>query len=176
MPKLLPQVRERLVQAARDALARGGYGGLSVRELAGSCQIAVGTFYHYFPTKNDLVAAVMLEDWVRMLAAMDGVLARAGSFAEGMGGFYDALACFVAQYSPSWTQFSQKGDAIGVIQTHHRQLRGQLAQRVGALAQASGAQALAPLIDLLAETLLTSVIQPDIDKDQFLSLLRALQK
>lgn len=175
MPKLLPQVRERLIEAARDTLKREGYGGMSVRELATACGIAVGTFYHYFSTKNDLVAAVMLEDWLHVLSLMDEALQAARSLTEGMARFFDALAVFVETYAPSWAQYSQKSDAISVIHAYHHQLRAQLSTRVGALLDATRHNVLVPLKDLLAETLLTSVIQPDIGRDAFLALLRALQ-
>ena len=37
----------------------------SMRQIASKANIAVGTIYHYFPGKVDLIAAILLEDWKR---------------------------------------------------------------------------------------------------------------
>ena len=41
-----------------------------MREAARRCGVAVGTLYNYFPSKDALAAAVMLEDWHEDLDAM----------------------------------------------------------------------------------------------------------
>ncbi len=37
--------------------------GVSMRGIARECGIAVGSIYNYFPTKNDLMIAVVVEMW-----------------------------------------------------------------------------------------------------------------
>ena len=63
MPKLIANLRENIPAEARRLLSERGYSGLSLRELADRCGVAVGTLYNYYPSKAALIARLMLEDW-----------------------------------------------------------------------------------------------------------------
>jgi AcrR family transcriptional regulator len=60
--------RDRIVAAARDAIAAGGI-DVAIDEVARRAGVGVGTIYRRFPTKDDLVDAV-LEDAVDELVAL----------------------------------------------------------------------------------------------------------
>jgi AcrR family transcriptional regulator len=51
-------VRERIVQAARDQVAEGGYASASVQAVARRAHVATGSVYRHFPSKADLFAEV----------------------------------------------------------------------------------------------------------------------
>src|SRR5689334_2645233 len=51
-------VRERIVQAARDQVAEGGYASASVQAVARRAHVATGSVYRHFPSKTDLFAEV----------------------------------------------------------------------------------------------------------------------
>src|SRR2546425_316929 len=50
--------RERIVAAALDQVAEGGYASASVQAVAGRAGLAVGTLYRHFPSKAELFAEV----------------------------------------------------------------------------------------------------------------------
>ena len=50
--------RERVVGAARELIARGGYREAQVAAVAARAGVATGTVYRYFPSKADLFAEV----------------------------------------------------------------------------------------------------------------------
>jgi AcrR family transcriptional regulator len=50
--------RERIVAAALDQLADGGYASASVQQIASRAGIATGTVYRHFPSKSELFAEV----------------------------------------------------------------------------------------------------------------------
>lgn len=52
------QVRERIVAAAMDQLASGGYASASIQAVAKRAEIATGSVYRHFPSKSDLFAEV----------------------------------------------------------------------------------------------------------------------
>jgi AcrR family transcriptional regulator len=52
------QVRERILTAAIDQLADGGYASATVQTVAARAQVATGTVYRHFPSKSDLFAEV----------------------------------------------------------------------------------------------------------------------
>jgi AcrR family transcriptional regulator len=51
-------VRERIVAAALDQLAEGGYASSSVQAIARRAGVATGSVYRHFPSKGDLFAEV----------------------------------------------------------------------------------------------------------------------
>ncbi|RVX48014.1 TetR family transcriptional regulator [Nonomuraea polychroma] len=63
--------RERLISAGYRAMVRSGLEGARTRDIAAEAGITVATLHYYFPTKNDLVRAV-LEHTIReqMLAPL----------------------------------------------------------------------------------------------------------
>jgi AcrR family transcriptional regulator len=46
-------------RVAIDVFARQGYHGASLRQIAKACEITLGTLYHYYPSKQDLLAELM---------------------------------------------------------------------------------------------------------------------
>ena len=55
--------REEILRAAGEMVKVGKGDGVSMRGIAWECGIAVGSIYNYFPTKNDLMIAVVVEMW-----------------------------------------------------------------------------------------------------------------
>ncbi|MBA2281840.1 MAG: TetR/AcrR family transcriptional regulator [Actinomycetota bacterium] len=53
--------RSRILEAALVLMSEHGAAGTSMRMLAGECGLNVATLYHYFPSKADLLRAVLAE-------------------------------------------------------------------------------------------------------------------
>jgi TetR/AcrR family transcriptional regulator, cholesterol catabolism regulator len=53
--------RERVVRAALELGAEGGYEAVQMRDVARRAEVALGTIYRYFPSKDALLLAVMVE-------------------------------------------------------------------------------------------------------------------
>ncbi|MBA3303475.1 MAG: TetR/AcrR family transcriptional regulator, partial [Acidimicrobiia bacterium] len=58
--------RQRVIRAALDLAASGGYDAVQMRDVASSASVALGTVYRYFSSKDHLLAATLVE-WVRDL-------------------------------------------------------------------------------------------------------------
>jgi TetR/AcrR family transcriptional regulator, cholesterol catabolism regulator len=58
--------RERVVRAALELGAAGGYDAVQMRDVATTAGVALGTIYRYFASKDHLLAAAMVE-WVHDL-------------------------------------------------------------------------------------------------------------
>jgi AcrR family transcriptional regulator len=52
--------RERVVRAALELGAEGGYEAVQMRDVATRAAVALGTIYRYFPSKDSLLLAVMV--------------------------------------------------------------------------------------------------------------------
>jgi AcrR family transcriptional regulator len=81
------QTRERIVAAALELVARGGYVAAQVAAVAERAGVAVGTVYRYFPSKSDLFAEVFRVASQREVDAM-----RAGAAATEGGSAVDRIA------------------------------------------------------------------------------------
>src|ERR1051326_861573 len=51
--------RRRLLKSAEDALGRNGYIGASVAKITSRAGVAVGTFYLYFRSKEDVLCTLL---------------------------------------------------------------------------------------------------------------------
>src|SRR5690606_11929933 len=56
------QRRRRIVQAAAALASRGGVEAMQMRTVAERAGVALGTLYRYFPSKMDLIVAVVSEE------------------------------------------------------------------------------------------------------------------
>ena len=79
MPKVIPNLRERLISGAKKVVNERGYSNLTVRQVANDCKIGVGTIYNYFISKENLVVAFMLEDWNKTLRNIEDRIAEDSS-------------------------------------------------------------------------------------------------
>ncbi|MCO5991839.1 TetR family transcriptional regulator [Actinoallomurus rhizosphaericola] len=66
------QRRRRIVQAAAALASRGGVEAMQMRTVAERAGVALGTLYRYFPSKMDLVVAVVSEE----MDTLEGSLER----------------------------------------------------------------------------------------------------
>jgi len=69
--------REAILAAACDALAENGIAAVQIIPVAARAGIAAGTVYRYFPSKADLLAAVVATISEQEIAAVDRAAARA---------------------------------------------------------------------------------------------------
>ena len=59
--------RQRVIRAAFDLAAKGVYDAVQMRDVASTADVALGTIYRYFSSKDHLLAEVQVE-WVRDLS------------------------------------------------------------------------------------------------------------
>lgn len=55
--------RTRVLDAALALAAEGGYDAVQMRDVASRAQVALGTIYRYFTSKDHLLAECQLESW-----------------------------------------------------------------------------------------------------------------
>lgn len=53
--------RERMLGTTLELAAEGGWDAVQMREVAARADVAIGTLYRYFPSKENLLVSVMLE-------------------------------------------------------------------------------------------------------------------
>src|SRR4051794_26308911 len=72
------EVRERIVGAALELVAEGGFAAASVAAVARGAGVATGTVYRHFPSKADLFAEVFRRGSQPEVDAVAAAVARPG--------------------------------------------------------------------------------------------------
>lgn len=67
--------RARILAAAAGVFARDGYHGCRIRDVAQEAGVAYGLVYHYFGSKEALLARVYDENWKAFADAVQGIAA-----------------------------------------------------------------------------------------------------
>ncbi len=90
--------RDQLLAAAKDIAFQQGLAQISIRAVAAQCGVAVGSIYNYFPTKADLIAAV-IEDFWRQAAHREHCAPLLGEpFPDYVGRLYGELSANLAEF------------------------------------------------------------------------------
>jgi AcrR family transcriptional regulator len=55
------QTKEKLLSASLQLIKDKGYPNTTVRDICAAANVSIGTFYSYFPTKNDLFFSIYLD-------------------------------------------------------------------------------------------------------------------
>ena len=126
MPKLLENVRQDLLEEARKQINEIGYEKITMRNIASGCGIAVGTIYHYFSSKDMLIASLMLEDWLIIMDQMRSDCAGAENVLQAAKIIYEGIRSYTNSFLPIFTDRSASKAAGQVYHQRHLMLRDQL--------------------------------------------------
>lgn len=80
-------------RVATEVFARHGYHGASLRQIAKASEITLGTLYHYYPSKQDLLAELMSDALQPLIAS--GQEARRQFGGDPGGQLFEAVRRFV---------------------------------------------------------------------------------
>lgn len=84
------QNRAAILDAARNVFAELGYDAAGVRDIVRRTELASGTFYNYFPSKESVFRAVLDESAQEIRRRLRAVRARASTVQEFVGDAYRA--------------------------------------------------------------------------------------
>jgi TetR/AcrR family transcriptional repressor of uid operon len=76
--------REQILVGARMCVLRKGFHAATTAEISAMAKVSVANLYQYFPTKDDLVRALIDADLTSDLELLR-IIEAAGSFREGLG-------------------------------------------------------------------------------------------
>jgi AcrR family transcriptional regulator len=84
------QTKQKLIEAAMELFAFQGYGNTGLAQTARKAGVLPGSLYHFFPTKEDLLAAT-LQERLRLLApeVLDPIWSRIDDPIERVFGLLD---------------------------------------------------------------------------------------
>jgi AcrR family transcriptional regulator len=83
--------RQKILTTARHLFAEKGYDGCNVSDIAKTAGMSQGNIYWYFPSKQDVYAAVLAEGFQALGAVMAEAATGPGSAAEKLEAFLDSF-------------------------------------------------------------------------------------
>ena len=153
MPKIIENAREQILTEAKKQIAERGYAATTVRSVANSCGIAVGTVYNYFSSKDMLIASFVAEDWIKCVDEISACPT------EPPKAFLRRIYDLLRDFSEKNASLFGDPDAAKVFHTvsssRHKQLRGQLAGLILPVCAAPTEEERSFLSQFIAESVLT---------------------
>ena len=149
MPKIIENLESKLIEEAKKQIEESGYSAMTIRSVAKACGVGVGTVYNYFPSKEELVATHLLEDWNQCIVALQTVSTYSDSPRPVGQCIYDQLICFARRHAAIFRDEAAAASFSGSFSRYHSMLRAQLAQPLRKFCQNDFAA------EFVAEALLT---------------------
>ena len=127
MPKIIGNLEAKLIAEAKKQIEESGYSTMTIRSVANSCGVGVGTVYNYFSSKDELVAAFMLEDWKKCVSAIDAVSGASEIPSPVIRCIFDQLHSYNNAYKTVFQDAAAFAGFAGAFSKYHKVLRAQLA-------------------------------------------------
>lgn len=158
------QARQDILNAARQLIDARGYPAATMRDIATTANISYQTLYNYFPTKAQILQAILIGNVERLgasigniieryehnlLATLDAVnRARMGAFAAGDRSLWKIVSIEIFQHSPAADNIYHAVDEAA-----HRLLQALLeaAQQAGELDETVSSALLADTLFALSQ-------------------------
>ena len=105
MPKAIDDLHRTILREARPILLEHGYEQLTIRNVARICDVAVGTVYRYFDSKDALVSEIMHGDWDPALERMRSYVESVSNPIDGLRMVTTCIRDFISLYATTWIQY-----------------------------------------------------------------------
>ncbi len=138
MPKIIEDLKQKLLFETRRQIDENGYGSLTVRSVAKAAGVGVGTVYNYFASKDMLIAHLVLADWQIMLDSLRKNN-EGKNLKESLRCIYDCLVEFTKKYHALFSDSDAKKAYSTAFTDRHRLLRRQLAELIMPLCEGKNA-------------------------------------
>lgn len=86
-----------ILDSAASLFSKVGYPNAKMQDIAKACGASKSMLYHYFPTKDDLLFAMLEEHLEKVIAGIEEVSAQAGSNKDRFSAFVQVYAQKSAQ-------------------------------------------------------------------------------
>lgn len=155
MPKIIEEVKARLLAEAKRQTLENGYSAMTIRSVVKACGVSVGTFYNYYSSKEALTAAFLLEDWVASLGRMREFCSSGADAMSVFSRIYSELLGFESKYERLFSDHSARMNASSEFYSRHILLRGQISDLIKNVCQSQSNCYSDFLPSFIAESLVT---------------------
>ncbi|MEG0772720.1 TetR/AcrR family transcriptional regulator [Clostridium sp.] len=108
--------REIILCAAKSIAENEGITKINIRAVAKGSGIAIGTVYNYFPSKGDLLVAVIEDFWDGAFANVDWKSLSQNNFYDNLEKIYNILYEYLNKFRENWLE------QLSILKTQEKQL------------------------------------------------------
>jgi AcrR family transcriptional regulator len=155
MPKIIGNIRARLLEETRNQIKERGYKETTVRSVASALSIGLGTLYNYFESKDMLVASFMLEDWNEIVGNIHRRLESALTSSDKLRFIYVGLLDFYKKHEAIFKDPGARRTFSHSTEERHPLLISQISAMVMPALDESEAENKSLLADFISESMLT---------------------
>ena len=127
MPKIVKNLRERIVEVTKKQILENGYSKVTMRSIADECKIGLGTIYNYYKSKDFIVATYMFENWKICLSNVQSDINNGKSILESV---YVGLTNFITEHESLFADKKAEISYASNVVKWHTLFRGQIASIV----------------------------------------------
>lgn len=127
MAKIIEKVYETVLKEGKKILLEEGYTKMTLRLVASKANIATGTIYNYFPSKDVLVAKIMWEDWTALSNELLKELSTSNDAISGIEKIFMMLKKYTGIYELAWKEY---GGSLSLQGDRHKILVKQLSSYI----------------------------------------------
>ncbi len=173
MPKIIENIKERLLNEAKKQIAENGYAKTTIRSVAIACELGTGTVYNYFKSKDHLIATFMAEDWLSLLGKLkESAPADDKALLKSI---FNVLIEFSENHKSLFCDKDAEKAFMSVFSERHKQLRSQLAEIIIPICNKNGIENGGFMSEYIAESLLTWTIAGKSFDEQYEILCKLLK-
>lgn len=155
MPKIIGNIRAKLLEEARRQLGERGYKDTTVRSVASALSIGLGTLYNYFESKDMLIASVMLEDWIETVENIRHSLESEFTSLRKLRFIYDGLLEFYRKHEFIFKDPGARKTFSHSTEERHPLLIRQISATVLPIIAETDVEDKSLLADFISESMLT---------------------
>ncbi len=108
--------RDIILLAAKGIATKQGITKINIRSIAKNSGIAIGTVYNYFPSKGDLLVAVIEEFWEDAFKNVDWSSFAHNNFYDNLESLYNILYDYLNKFKENWLE------QLALLKTQEKQL------------------------------------------------------
>lgn len=114
--KVNKDFKDIILSVAKNIAITQGITKITIRSVARNSGIAIGTVYNYFPSKGDLLVAVIEGFWNDAFSNIDWENFKHNDFYSNLERVYNVLYIYFHQFRENWL------DQLSLLKTREKQL------------------------------------------------------
>ena len=118
MPKKIENIKDTILLKGREILDNGGFDAFNIRAVSKECNIAVGTIYNYYPSKENLIANIMFVDWQNRVGKIKNRIKPSFDSLHTIKLIFETVLSFQKSCKETWGYFSNDD----IVQTELKKL------------------------------------------------------
>ena len=174
MPKAIEDLHNTILREARPILLEHGYEQLTIRNVARICDVAVGTVYRYFDSKDALVAEIMHSDWDPALERMRDAGMTVDTPIEGLRVITDCIRDFIQVYASAWMEYRMLYRSSDALSRQHNSFIRDIASVIHPMMVRFQPDYSPALSDFLARTVFAAAAERDLAFEAMLPIYEKL--